>query len=397
MAEKRPQKKASQTKPKRPQAGNGSQKSNEELRREHRAERQRQQRRRRTIFYFTLCAVVIAVGVALSLTVFFNVKKVMVEGSSIYTESEIITASGVSTGENLILMDKDKVRKNISEKLPFAGTIELSNKFPDKLVIKVTDTSIKCAVEYNGEYVLINEDGKVLGTVKKLSEVYKNGAKVGGEKETTKKEEETTKAEAKPAENTTKPTEGTTKPAESTTKPETTKKAETTRPQYVLGDEKIIILKGVVVNSAVPGKIIEAKNEKVFALYEQIMNCLVDNGIKGITELNLTDTVKITMKYQDRINIIVGSVSNLENKIKLCKNVLKSQDEISPYQEGTVDLTLDKKAYFSPLQETTKPKTTKPSTTENTSETTKKEESNSGSTTKPVSSTQSAGTTKSSN
>ncbi|MDD6808221.1 MAG: FtsQ-type POTRA domain-containing protein [Oscillospiraceae bacterium] len=360
-------------------------KSNEELRREHRVERQRQQKRRRTIFYFTLCVIVLAIGIALSLTVFFNVKKVVVEGNSMYSDSEIISASGVTSGENMFLMDKDAVRTNITEKLPFVGKVELSNKFPDKLVITVTDTSIKCAVEYNSEYVLIDEDGKVLGTAGKLSDVYENGVKLG-EESTTKTQENTTKTKentTKTQENTTKTKEDTTKTQENTTKtPEnTTKVQETTkRAQYVLGDEKIIILKGVAVKSAVPGKIIEVKNEKVFELYEQIMDCLVDNEIKGITELNLTDTVKIQMKYQDRIDIVVGSVSNLENKIKLAKKVLKNQDEINPYQEGTVDLTLDKKAYFSPKQETTKPASTEPVTTESLEKTTKESNTKTNST-----------------
>ena len=57
------------------------------------------------------------------------------------------------------------------------------------------------------------------------------------------------------------------------------------------------------------------------------------------------------MVYQDRIIIDVGTIANLEKKMALAANVIKTQDEISPYQEGTINLTIDKQAYFSPKAE----------------------------------------------
>ncbi len=370
-------------------------KSNEELRREHRAARRRQQRMRRRIFYVALSLIVIIVGIVLSLTVFFNITKIEVEGNTIYTEKEIIAASGVDIGDNLFLVARDSVRTSISEELPFAGNVEFSNKLPGTLKIKVYDTSVRCAIETKDGYILINENGKVLDTVDTLEELYENAVYLGQYKgvakgntpeektteqtteQTTEKTTEKTTEEAseKTTENTAeqsseKTTEKTSeKPSEKVTEKAEEKPSvpaeEKTTAKYVLSSDEVIILKGVAVEDATPGQTLVVKKEKAMELYQEIMASLETNKIDGINEINLADAFAVTLMYQERIEILLGSVSNLDNKLALCKEILLKQDEISPYQKGTVDLTIDKKAYFSPYSEqTTIPQTTEPVTAE---------------------------------
>lgn len=346
-------------------------KSNEELRREHRAARRRQQRMRRRIFYVALSLIVIIVGIVLSLTVFFNITKIEVEGNTIYTEKEIIAASGVDIGDNLFLVARDSVRTSISEELPFAGNVEFSNKLPGTLKIKVYDTSVRCAIETKDGYILINENGKVLDTVDTLEELYENAVYLGQYKGVAKgntPEEKTT--EQTTEQTTEKTTEKTTEEAsekttENTAEQSSEKTTEKTTAKYVLSSDEVIILKGVAVEDATPGQPLVVKKEKTMELYQEIMASLETNKIDGINEINLADAFAVTLMYQERIEILLGSVSNLDNKLALCKEILLKQDEISPYQKGTVDLTIDKKAYFSPYSEqTTIPQTTEPVTAE---------------------------------
>ncbi len=386
-----------------PQSRSSAPKSNEELRREHRAARRRQQRMRRRIFYVALSLVVIIIGIVLSLTVFFNVTKIEVEGNTIYTEKEIIAASGVDTGDNLFLVSRDGVRNSIFEKLPFTGTVEFSNKLPGTLKIKVYDTSVRCAIETKDGYILINENGKVLAVVDTLEELYENAVYLGQYKGVAKgntPEEDVTKEnvtkenptkenptkenptkenptkENTSKENTSKENTSKENPSKENTSKENPSKADSAKentadekspkPSYVLSNDKVIILKGVSVESATPGQPLVVKSEKTMELYQEIMASLEKNKIDGINEINLADSVSVSLMYQDRIEILIGSVSNLENKLALCKEILIKQDEISPYQKGTVDLTIDKKAYFSPYVEpTTLPPTTVPVTDAN--------------------------------
>lgn len=367
-----------------PQNRNQVSKSNEELRREHRAARRRSQRMRRRIFYVSLSLVVVIIGIVLSLTVFFNITKIQVEGDTIYTEKEIIAASGIDIGDNLFLVSRDSVRTSVFEKLPFTGTVEFSNKLPGTLKIKVHDTSVKCAIETKDGYILIDENAKVLATVDTLEELYENAVYIGEYKGVAKgkasektekptdestepvKEEsatETPAAEKPAAEKPATETPATETPSEKATETVAEKTSDPAKEiseaeqevhaKYVLSSKNVIILKGIEIESAIPGQTLTVKKEKTMELYKEIMACLETNNIEGINEINLADSFSVTLMYQERIEILVGSVSNLDNKLALCKEILKKQDEISPYQKGTVDLTIDKKAYFSPYSEQT--------------------------------------------
>lgn len=379
--------------------------SREEERRAHRDERRRQQKIRRKIFYAVMIFVVIIIGVVLSLTVFFNIATIEVKGESIYSTEEIISASGIKVGDNLFLLKKSDVQTNVCEKLPFIGSVTVKNSLPSKVVLTVKQTSIKCAVESDGGYIMLDETGKVLCKVTTLEEVYEGAGVIppenltksndnlqqasagdsqqsqtagttdttdatpqatattnGTTKSTTgSTTQATTDSAAKSANNNSQnsTTAGTTQtPTSAETQPAAENNSEK-KPQYVLLTDKIIILKGIEVKSAEPGKKLDVKNKKSFDLYGQIMKSFEKEGIDGITSMDLSNTVEIKLIYQDRITIEVGTVANLEKKMALAANVIKSQDEISPYQEGTINLTIDKQAYFSPKPEesTTEPQT----------------------------------------
>lgn len=356
--------------------------SREEERRAHRDERRRQQKLRRKIFYAVMIFVVIIIGIVLSLTVFFNIATIEVKGESIYSTEEIISASGIKLGDNLFLLKKSDVQTNVCEKLPFIGSVTVKNSLPSKVVLTVKQTSVKCAVESDGGYIMLDETGKVLCKVTTLEEVYEgagvtlpdNLTKAGDNSQqaaagdsqqsqtagTTDTTDATPQAPVTTAGTTDSTTnDGTTQASSNAdTEPATEDNSEK-KPQYVLLTDKIIILKGIEVKSAEPGKKLDVKNKKSFDLYGQIMKSFEKEGIDGITSMDLSNTVEIKLVYQDRITIEVGTVANLEKKMALAANVIKSQDEISPYQEGTINLTIDKQAYFSPKSEenTTEPTT----------------------------------------
>ena len=78
----------------------------------------RKKRRRRkqnlSLYYAAIFFLFSVVGIILSLTVFFNVKEVTVTGDSIYTNNDIILASGIQTGDNLVRLSSSKTEKKIS-------------------------------------------------------------------------------------------------------------------------------------------------------------------------------------------------------------------------------------------------------------------------------------------
>jgi len=322
--------------------------SKEEQRRAHRDERKRQNQKRMRIFYVAIIVVVLVIGLVLSFTVFFHVNKMEVRGYSIYTEGEVLGVSGVNEGDNLFLINRNKVKEHITQKLPYIGEVSVKISLPNKLIITVHETSIRCAVESPDGYVLLNEDAKVLGTAASIDDIYANAVLEGG-----KAVEIEAEAETETEEVTEVVAEVTEESSEEVTEPAKEEKSKTV---YVLANKEFIVLKGASIKSAIVGKTVEFKTEKEVTTFCEIMNLFIENEITGITELNVSDVYNIVMRYEDRIDVKVGSVTNLKDKMAFAAQVIKDQDAATPNQAGVIDLTIDKKAYFQP--ETTTVETT---------------------------------------
>ena len=109
------------------------------------------------IFLFAACIMLI-----LSTTLLFNVENVNVTGASNYTAQEIIDASGIKAGDNLVRMTSERMADKIEEKLVYIENAEITRAFPDTLVINV-EASVPAANFICDKYILlISSSGKVL-------------------------------------------------------------------------------------------------------------------------------------------------------------------------------------------------------------------------------------------
>ncbi|MGX8692073.1 MAG: hypothetical protein ACSW70_05690, partial [Eubacteriales bacterium] len=66
----------------------------------------------------------------------------------------------------------------------------------------------------------------------------------------------------------------------------------------------------------------------------------------------------IRLTYQQRITILLGSATGLDRKAAMCAKVLEEQNKVSTEQKGTIDLSIEGKAYFSEGGATTMTTTT---------------------------------------
>lgn len=118
---------------------------------------------RRGLLAFCLLVVLIAFGVALSLTVFFKTETITAQGSGIYTSQEIIDASGINSANNLFLIDEEEIESSITRKLPYIGEVTIKRELPNTLHITVTDTIASYSIRNeDGTYILLDLDFKVL-------------------------------------------------------------------------------------------------------------------------------------------------------------------------------------------------------------------------------------------
>ena len=103
-----------------------------------------------------------AIFILLSTTVFFNVEHITVEGASNYTAEEIIEASGIKAGDNLVRTSTDKCAEQIESRLVYIETAKVTRAFPNTMVITV-EASVPAANFICDDYtLLISGGGKVL-------------------------------------------------------------------------------------------------------------------------------------------------------------------------------------------------------------------------------------------
>ena len=112
-----------------------------------------------------LSFILAAVAVVAALTLFFKVQTIEVSGSNRYRDDDIIAASGVEIGDNLVLLDRYRVSQRIYTSLPYVTDVRPKPKFPNTLEIEVVETRAVAAIQGGGGFWLISADGKILEAV----------------------------------------------------------------------------------------------------------------------------------------------------------------------------------------------------------------------------------------
>ena len=129
------------------------------------ARRRRNKRYRRgrlTVFIRFFSFVLICAAIVTALILFFRVEDVLVEGGVRYTEAEILEAAGIEEGENLFLLDRNAIAREITGRLPYVQSVQTRLRLPDTVVVEITETTAAAAVESGEELWLISGQGKVL-------------------------------------------------------------------------------------------------------------------------------------------------------------------------------------------------------------------------------------------
>lgn len=103
-----------------------------------------------------------AIFMLLSTTILFNVEHITVTGSSNYTSDEIIAASGLIAGDNLIRTNTGKTASNIEKKLVHVEKATVTRSFPSTLVIDVEPCVPAANFICGNTILLISKGGKIL-------------------------------------------------------------------------------------------------------------------------------------------------------------------------------------------------------------------------------------------
>lgn len=130
--------------------------------RQRRHSRPKRRRGRFSGLYKVLSVLVMMAAVAVACVVFFRVNSVEVTGNVRYTAQEIIEASGIKLGDNLITLSRSRVSASICTQLPYVEGVAIRRTLPDGVVLKVTERVAAASVESAEGRWLVSTQGKLL-------------------------------------------------------------------------------------------------------------------------------------------------------------------------------------------------------------------------------------------
>lgn len=120
-------------------------------------------RRRLALHLVTVVAVVLAV--VLGLSVFFKVggDKIEVSGCDKYTAQQVIAASGIKDGDNLLTFGRTRAAGKIISALPYVKSVRIGIKLPNTVKIEIEELDVTYALKSSdGSWWLMSADGKIV-------------------------------------------------------------------------------------------------------------------------------------------------------------------------------------------------------------------------------------------
>ncbi len=242
------------------------------------------------ILYYVLAGIAAtAVLCILSVTVLFNISSFEIVGDTVYTDQQIISASGISEGDNLLRINIGKAQEDITSQLVNIDSAVISRAFPNRLVITVEAAKPKAAFYSLGKYYLMSERGRLLGTSDNLPDC----------------------------------------PVIRGFSPDT---------------------------SAQEGAVLEDDEEKRIDIARQIIDTMAENSLASSCEINLADPLDITVKYDGRIEMHIGAITQLDIKIEYAAQLIGT--EILENEQCELILSNPDRVVKRPVHSTEAPVTT---------------------------------------
>ncbi|MBQ3356846.1 MAG: FtsQ-type POTRA domain-containing protein [Oscillospiraceae bacterium] len=222
----------------------------------------------------------IVVAILLSMIIFFRVRTVEVQGNSYYSDEEVVQAAGIASGDNLLTLSRGEIAGNVIAHLPYVKNVRVTRTLPDTVVITVTEDETTFAVkDAGGKYYLITAAGKAAAQVEEI-------------------------------------------------------------------DAKAhVLIEDLVIQPAVIGEsihVVESEDssvspqEQLNALTALLREIEASRLEKEISVVSVPSAFNLTVWYEDRFEVRLGTADDLAYKLEYLKVVVQEQKE---YTTGIIDLT----------------------------------------------------------
>ena len=244
-------------------------------------------RRRRKRFFVWLFSILLVIGIAVTTIVFMKIQNVMIGGDlSYYSSEDISSVLGDLTGKNLIFFNTSHYKRNILKAYPYLDDVTFERQFPDTVVVKVKEIENCLALPYNGGILIVSDELKIVDNSERKATNIPN----------------------------------------------------------IYGIQPLDYTVGEIID-------VDPENEEAQKAKEellQLIKILEQYEIMDkVSAISVRDRLNLSLVYDNRIFVSIGTISNLDYKIKMMSHILK--DEIGPTETGELDLSYTvqtKKSYF---------------------------------------------------
>ena len=121
-------------------------------------------KKKRNTLLAPLTFLLVCVALIFGMGVFFRVQTIEVRGSISYTPEQIIEASGITEGDNLFFINRASAASRIYSRLSMVETADVEPVLPNRIIIRVEESSAMAVVNWNGVDWIITGNCKLLGT-----------------------------------------------------------------------------------------------------------------------------------------------------------------------------------------------------------------------------------------
>lgn len=103
----------------------------------------------------------VALVIILAFSPLFNITEIKVQGNFRLMENTIINVSGIELGNNILRLNKNKIKQNISS-IAYIDDVSIKRQWPNSIIISVSEKKELAKMNVFGSSVVLDEEGKVL-------------------------------------------------------------------------------------------------------------------------------------------------------------------------------------------------------------------------------------------
>ena len=115
-----------------------------------------------------LIMLAVVAAIVFGVAIFFKVNTIEIQGNTVYSADQIIEASQIQQGDNLLTVNKALAVGNIKAALPYVEDVSIARSLPDGIIIQVRESVVSFAVmtDTNAAW-LIGPGGKALERIER--------------------------------------------------------------------------------------------------------------------------------------------------------------------------------------------------------------------------------------